>query len=175
MATTAALPPRSILHRTESMPTDPEAHRHGGRASESSSRPFPIRSARCATDPTSLEWVPDRERHVVPDTMVALCRRCPGRQACLLWALAGPEQGYWAGTTTADRAQMRQLELDSAAAADWLQDLARREFTAGALHAERRGSYWWYRRRGCRCGECKKANASQRSRERARVRCRVAG
>ena len=98
---------RSITTYTEltaSMQTDPEARHHGGAASVSSSpQTFPVEAARCATFPTPMEWVPDRERRVVPDMMAALCRRCPGRQSCLLWALAGQEQGYWAGTTTTFR------------------------------------------------------------------------
>ena len=165
---------RSITTYTEltaSMQTDPEARHHGGAASVSSSpQTFPVEAARCATFPTPMEWVPDRERRVVPDMMAALCRRCPGRQSCLLWALAGQEQGYWAGTTTNDREIMRQLDQDDVDTADWLQDLARRELTDGALHAPGDGSYFWYRRRGCRCGECKSANAQARAQERAKAK-----
>jgi len=156
---------------TASMQTGPEDRRHGVAASGSSSpQAFPVEAARCATFPTPMEWVPDRERRVVPDTMAALCRRCPDRQSCLLWALAGQEQGYWAGTTTNDREIMRQLDQDGVDTADWLQDLARRELTDGALHPPGEGSYFWYRRRGCRCGECKTANAQARAQERARAK-----
>lgn len=160
---------------TASMQTDPEARHHGGAASVSSSpQTFPVEAARCATFPTPMEWVPDRERRVVPDMMAALCRRCPGRQSCLLWALAGQEQGYWAGTTTNDREIMRQLDQDDVDTADWLQDLARRELTDGALHPLGEGSYFWYRRRGCRCGECKTANAQARAQERAKAKGQAA-
>ncbi|GAA4995368.1 hypothetical protein [Actinopolymorpha pittospori] len=69
---------------TASMQADPEARHCGGAASESFIRAFPIEAARCATYPTRMEWVPDRERGIVPDLLTALCRGCPGRQACLL-------------------------------------------------------------------------------------------
>ena len=86
---------RSITTYTEltaSMQTDPEARHHGGAASVSSSpQTFPVEAARCATFPTPMEWVPDRERRVVPDMMAALCRRAWAAEL-LLWALAG-EQG----------------------------------------------------------------------------------
>lgn len=160
---------------TASMQTDPEARRHpGDAASVSSLRAFPIDAARCATYPITMEWVSDRERRVVPDLMAALCRRCPGRQACLLWALAGNEQGYWAGTTSTDRGLLRQMGQDSVEAADWVQDLGRRDLLDGALHPQGDGSYWWYKRRGCRCGECKAANAGTRASERAKARRRTA-
>ncbi len=156
---------------TASMQTDPEARHHGDAVSVSfSPQTFPVEVARCATYPTLMEWVPNRERRIVPDQMTTLCRRCPGRPSCLLWALTGREQGYWAGTTTSDREIMRQLDQDDVATADWLQDLARRELTDGALHPPGEGSYFWYRWRGCRCGECKTANAQARARERARAK-----
>jgi len=155
---------RSLTTYTEltaSMQTDPEARHHGGAP-----------GARLST--AHMEWVPDRERRVVPDMMAALCRRCPARQSCLLWALAGQEQGYWAGTTSNDREIMLQLDQDDVDTADWLQDLARNEFTDGALHPTGEGSYFWYRRRGCRCGECKSANAHARAQERAKAKEKAA-
>lgn len=158
---------------TASMQTDAAAHHlpPGDAAVVSSpQKAFPVSAARCATFPSQMEWVPDRERRVVPDLMTTLCRRCPGRQDCLVWALAGGEQGYWAATTTNDREIMRQLDQHDVDTADWLQDLARRELTDGALHEPGEGSYFWYRRRGCRCGECRTANAQTRAKERASAR-----
>jgi len=151
---------------TASMQVDPEAPHQSEAASESCPGSFPIQDARCATYPGHMEWVPDRERPIVPDVMAALCRRCPARQQCLLWAMAGKERGYWAGSTTADRQRLASLEQTSVETADWLQELARREATAGALHAAGEGSYFWYRRRNCRCLECKQANAATRAHER---------
>jgi hypothetical protein len=157
---------------TASMQVDPEARHCGGAASESSSAAFPIASARCATHPAVMEWVPDRERAVVPEAMTALCRRCPGRQGCLLWALAGRERGYWAGTTTADREQMAALGQRSVQTADWLQQLAADSASAPARHPRGQGSYWWYRRQKCRCAECRAANSARRAQERAKAKTR---
>ncbi len=142
---------------------------HGDVASVSLSRRFPIEQARCVTHPVDLEWVPDNERPVVPAAQANLCRRCPGRQNCLLWALAGDEPGYWGGTTSADRQQMRALGQSSVEAADWL----RRRATRDQLHAEGEGSPNWYRK-GCPCDECKAANAAQKRAERARAKQRAA-
>jgi hypothetical protein len=139
-------------------------------ACESSSRRFPIRSAACAAEGTGMEWVPDRERALVPPVMAGLCRGCPGRQQCLLWALAGQEQGYWAATTSADRGWMAAHGQTSVHTADRLQESIRRQAGAGARHREGEGSYFWYRRRGCRCGECQGANTAARARERAKAR-----
>lgn len=165
---TAQVRPGTYTGTTASMPADSEARDHTGDvASESLSRRFPVEAARCATYPTDMEWVPDRERRVVPDLMVALCRRCPGREACLRWALAEDPDGYWAGTTRTDRKQMRDLQQVDVRTADQLQARARQELSAGRLHPQGDGSYWWYRRRGCRCGECKAANAATRAHERA--------
>lgn len=44
-----------------------------------------MEAARRATDPTQMEWVPNREQRIVPGPMTALGNRCTGRQACLLW------------------------------------------------------------------------------------------
>lgn len=162
------------LAGTERMQVDPEALHRGGAASESFVHAFPISDAHCSVFPENLEWVPDRERPVVPDLMAALCRSCPGRQQCLLWALAGQEHGYWGGTTSSDRAQMRAQGDVDVAAAEQLQARARLEATCGAMHTLGEGSYFWYRRRGCRCAECRQANADARSLERAQARERAA-
>lgn len=178
-ATSRTLDPReSYTGSTASMQPDPEA-RHISDAASVSYSPenerhddgiFPILTARCATEPLDLEWVPDREQRVVPAPMRALCLRCQGRQACLLWALAAGEQGYWAGTTTKDRAVMASINADDVRTADQLQDRARAAAAAGdPLHDDGPGSYWWYRH-GCRCPECRAANARRRAQERTRAR-----
>lgn len=146
----------------------------GADAVSASLSAFPLDGARCATYPVPLDWVPDREGAVVPEVMGVLCRRCPAREACLRWAVSGGELGYWAGTTTADRDRMAGLGVCGVEAADRLQEQARADACAGALHCAGEGSYWWYRRRGCRCGECRTANASVRAEERARSRRRRA-
>lgn len=160
-------------HRvTDRMLADPEAFPDGV-ASESFLSAFPITDARCSGQGSGLDWVPDRERAVVPDAMTVLCRSCAGRQLCLLWAVAADAEGYWAGSTTADRATMAAAGGVSVERADQLQDQLRGAAAANALHAGGEGSYLWYRRRGCRCGECREANAVQRAEERAKARLRT--
>lgn len=159
---------------TASMLPGLEAPPDEGRASESSLKDFPIDSARCATYPGELEWIPDQEQSVVPAPMAALCRRCPGRDSCLLWALRVGEPGYWAGTTSADRRAMVASANISTRAADNLQLQARQKYQEGALHPYGEGSFSWYRRSGCRCGECRAANAAARAAERTAARSRQA-
>lgn len=174
MTTTIRQQDEGYARGTASMQTDTEAHHSNGAASASSSgTAFPISQARCATTTGDLEWVPDTERAVVPAEMAALCRRCPGRQSCLLWALAGDESGYWAGTTTADRQLMLERGQDQVADADQLQDDALTARRRGAKHAPGQGSFYFYRHEGCRCGECRDANATRRADERARARARI--
>lgn len=163
---------REYPETTASMQADPEAHHLGDVASESSAgmSAFPVERALCASTAADLEWVPDREATVVPDEMLALCQACPGRQGCLLWATAQGEEGYWAGTTTTDRTILAAVGQGNVQAADWLQELARRDHQRGAKHAPGMGSYLQYRRAKCRCGECRAANAAKRAGERARQR-----
>lgn len=138
---------------TASMLADSEA-----RLSASESHIFGA-VTRCIGHPG--EWVPDREQRAIPEDMLALCRACGGRQACLLAALRGREFGYWAGTTTRDRAVMAKLGQTSTDTADWLQQLAH----PVPMHLPGGASTGWYRK-GCRCAGCRSCNAGQRSRER---------
>ncbi len=62
--------------------------------------------ASCRGKNTSLFFPEEPDR--APLAM-AICRRCPVRQACLAEALARPELlGIWGGTTEADRVRLRQ-------------------------------------------------------------------
>jgi hypothetical protein len=169
MTTTAEL---SYHQVTDRMLADPEAL-PGGTASVSFLSAFPITDARCSVQEVGLDWVPDRERAVVPDALTALCRSCAGREQCLLWAVAADAEGYWAGSTTADRNKMLTAGGVSVELADHLQGQLRGAAAANALHGAGEGSYLWYRRRGCRCGECREANAVQRAEERAKARLRA--
>ncbi|WP_175484164.1 WhiB family transcriptional regulator [Modestobacter sp. DSM 44400] len=116
----------------------------------------------------------------MPRLQRRLCLSCPTRQSCLTRALETRSVGYWAGTTTADRAGLagvdgpllplldaRQDQLARAAAAAAAADRAK------ALHPVGEGNLWWYRRRGCRCAECRAANAAHRAAERARAGSRT--
>ena len=95
--------------------------------------------ALCAGN-TTLPWFPDVEVDEPPAELVALCHRCPVREQCLQQALAFDAVGIWAGTTTRQR---RGIARSSSA----------------ALH-EGPGSSTHYRR-GCRCRECKDAQAAR--------------
>lgn len=164
-------PTENYARRTTSMQVVPEALHRGGVASGSRSGAVPACSARA-----DLDWVPDREAPVVPRLQRRLCRSCPTRSSCLTRALETRSVGYWAGTTTADRKTLagdagpllpeldaRQDELARSLAAAAADDQAQ------ALHQAGEGDLNWYRRRGCRCAECRAANTAHRAAERARA------
>lgn len=145
---------------------DPEAAPHVEGASGSLS---PIRDPLCATEALPLEWVPNCERPVVPPEVADMCGRCPGRQECLLLALATESTGYWAGTTTRDRQRM-------AAAGAWTLEEAdqirrRPSPVPVMLHAAGQGSTRNYRQ-GCHCVECRLAHSQQAARDRKSARSR---
>lgn len=169
MSTITTFQPNDYPEGTASMQVDPEALHTGGVASES----FP---AACADVP-DIDWVPAHEESVVPHGMRRICDSCPGRINCLLWALRSGSEGYWAGTTTTDREQLVRHGTISLEMADRLQAAALAALAAEpvsvepvALHPPGQGSGWWYRRRRCRCIECRAHNAQKRMQERARQR-----
>ena len=138
--------------------------------------------AACA-DRVDLVWVPDREELVVPDEMRQLCLDCPLRAACLEVAIATGSQGYWAGMTTNDRrrwasaadrqgltngALLAAMDVAVEAAVSELEQRAAAD-AAAALHPPGQGGKRWYRRK-CRCRECRRWNAENRARQRARAR-----
>jgi len=146
---------------TASMLSDPEAH-HIGDASVSSPPPRP----QCATEAASLDWVPAHEHGVVPAALRQLCAQCPLRQECLDTAVTTNSEGYWAGTTTAERAVLRRSGLVTTTHADALRG------DATALHPlgqESRGFY----RKGCRCRGCRWHHARTRAQERSRCNRRA--
>lgn len=152
----------SYTGATASMPVDPEAG------------PAPVSgSFQCVGWQGALEWVPDREDRVVPEVLLAVCRGCACRPACLVWALEHHEYGYWAGTTSRDRALMRAAGQFRVADAERAQQVAGGGAVAG--HPAGQGSYRWYRRGGCRCVECRRANAAARAGERRAARARGMG
>lgn len=154
---------------TEDMPADTAAHTDDGGAAVVLPGPT---TAACAQSGLLLNWVPDREQPLVPERMAGLCHSCPGRTRCLSWALEAGVQGYWAGTTTAQREQLRQAAESDVHAADRLAATAREAELGVALHPAGQGSWWWYRNRRCRCLECRQCNAARRSAERRRSRSR---
>ena len=168
-------PTENYARRTTSMQVVPEALHRGGVASGSRSGP----SASCAGR-ADLDWVPDSEAAVVPRLQRRLCLSCPGREACLTRALETRSVGYWAGTTTADRKTLSGVVGPLLPVMDSRQDQLARDAAAEAaaerataLHAAGEGDLAWYRRRGCRCGECRAANSAHRAAERARAGSRA--
>jgi hypothetical protein len=162
---------------TASMLVDPEAPPTGGDASEAVPGTVGLRRAEAACSGTGdLEWVPEVERHIVPDPMRQLCRRCTGRARCLRWAILTRSEGYWACTTTADRIRLVAEGPVTVARADAIQAALRAEAAASAalnraaaLHRPGEGSLWWYRHH-CRCAECRRHNAARGARDRTRTR-----
>lgn len=165
---------RSSLEITASMPGVPGASPFSG---DASGRVF----AACA-DRVDLDWVPDDEDQLVPEEQLKLCLGCPARTACLGWAIATSSEGYWAGTTTADRRELEARGQVTTAAADVLRTRVAADLEARAgqtqpaeapLHEPGAGSMTWYGRHGCRCTECKRANADKRAGQRRRRRNRL--
>lgn len=119
-----------------------------------------IFTAVCSDPTLELDWIPETELITPPDDVLAACRACPARQACLEWALTNCEAGYWGGSSSRQREQMRRLGLTSV---DELESITAMRHAPGA------GSAWHYRR-GCSCAECREAHRLQRVGERARRR-----
>lgn len=168
---------RTYAAGTEGMQVAPEAPSQAEGASEAFLR-APVLPAACQDDP-GLEWVPDLEQPLVPASMRQLCSSCPGRAACLQWAMVSRSVGYWAGTTTVDRQQLADAaaDLPSIELADQLQAVALAQAAhqdahdlEQSQHPVGQDSLWWYRRGGCRCRRCRAHNAAWRSDQRARAR-----
>lgn len=156
---------------TEGMPVDPEA---SALLAEASASLLPTDSTTpCSTYPGELEWVPDKEQPVVPDVMATLCQHCPLRGECLQMAVATDSRGYWAGTTSQDRAALLAGGSVTVAAADRRRAAVLAVELGVALHPRGQGSFRWYRQ-GCHCLECRQHNAAQRAAERARSRMAAA-
>lgn len=159
------MPAARTLINTEGMPVDPEA---SALLAEASASLFGADSGtRCSTFPGRMEWVPDKEQPLVPDVMATLCRHCPRRGECLLWAVATRSPGYWAGTTSRDRAALVDEGCVTVPAADRRRATVQTAELGDALHPPGQGSFRWYRRR-CRCLECRQHNSARRAAERAR-------
>jgi WhiB family redox-sensing transcriptional regulator len=63
--------------------------------------------APCAT--ADFDFVPDEETEASLAEVQRWCRACPVRQECLLWATLHRAEGYWGGTTTYQRSQLRRV------------------------------------------------------------------
>lgn len=61
----------------------------------------------CAT--TDFDFVPDVETEAGLAAAQQWCRACPVRTDCLAWATLHSAEGYWGGTTTYQRNQLRRV------------------------------------------------------------------
>lgn len=152
---------------TTNMLVVPEVSPHGETSGSVSSAHFPITTALCAISDQRWEWVPEVEAPVVPVGMALMCQGCPGRSQCLMWAVGTKSDGYWAGSTRADREELLRRRSVSIDAVDVLQ--RERKAVDNAQHPPGVGSLKSYRA-GCKCHECRRLNAARTRRNRTRAK-----
>lgn len=58
---------------------------------------------------SSFDFVPDEETEDGLNTVQQWCRTCPVRTHCLAWAMLHGAEGYWGGTSTYQRDQLRRV------------------------------------------------------------------
>lgn len=63
--------------------------------------------APCAT--ANFEFIPDAETEAGLNQAQQWCNGCPVRTQCLNWAMLHGCEGYWGGTTTYQRNQLRRI------------------------------------------------------------------
>ncbi len=112
----------------------------------------PLFSAPACAGDTTFDWTPTPEPTFLPAPQRALCMGCPDRQRCLEWAIANDAHGIWGGTTRHQRQHTPDPELEQ------------------PIH-DGPGSTSLYRR-GCRCTQCRAAQAERIRQQRARRRAR---
>jgi len=56
-----------------------------------------------------FDFIPDIETDTGAEQAQHWCRTCPVRPQCLAWAMLHSAEGYWAGTTTYQRNQLRRV------------------------------------------------------------------
>ena len=121
-------------------------------ALEGSPSNAPLFSGAACAGESQYDWLPDNETDTVPAGMAALCNGCPARVECLTWAVSWDAEGYWAGTTTQQRRGKGRSDQNP-------------------TH-DGPGSSSLYRR-GCRCRDCKNAQADRIRYHRARNKGRA--
>lgn len=57
----------------------------------------------------NFEFVPDEETDTGLNEVQQWCRACPVRTRCLAWAMLHGAEGYWGGTSTYQRDQLRRV------------------------------------------------------------------
>ena len=63
--------------------------------------------APCAT--ADFDFIPDVETDQGVNDAQQGCRTCPARTRCLAWAMLHRAEGYWGGTSTYQRDQLRRV------------------------------------------------------------------
>ena len=63
--------------------------------------------APCAA--ADFDFIPDVETDAGADEAQTWCRTCPVRTQCLSWAMLHGAEGYWGGTTTYQRNQLKRV------------------------------------------------------------------
>lgn len=63
--------------------------------------------APCAT--ADFDFIPDTETDDGVNEAQQWCRTCPVRTQCLAWAMLHRAEGYWGGTSTYQRDQLRRV------------------------------------------------------------------
>jgi WhiB family redox-sensing transcriptional regulator len=58
---------------------------------------------------TDFDFVPDVETDEGLAEAETFCRSCPVRTRCLSWAMLNDAEGYWGGTSTYQRDQLRRV------------------------------------------------------------------
>ena len=56
-----------------------------------------------------FDYIPNVESDEGAEQAQAWCRTCPVRTRCLAWAMLHGAEGYWGGTTTYQRNQLRRV------------------------------------------------------------------
>jgi hypothetical protein len=56
-----------------------------------------------------FDFIPDNETSDGVNAAQQWCRTCPVRTQCLAWAMLHRAEGYWGGTTTYQRDQLRRV------------------------------------------------------------------
>lgn len=74
----------------------------------SADKPEWMDKAACAGQPLST-FIPEAESAKGLQNARQWCDACPVRQACLMWATLYRTEGYWGGTSTFQRNQLRRV------------------------------------------------------------------
>lgn len=104
---------------------------------------------------SGFDFIPDEETDEGVNEAQQWCRTCPARTRCLAWAMLHWAEGYWGGTTTYQRNQLRRVrtrakcpiclgtalvyedphELCLACGISWIRDVREEPITATPLPA----------------------------------------